>query len=137
MPKEFIYTNEFGNKRTGVVPSFYTEEQIEQKRKELRGEPSVKELENQVDPEETVPVDDEPTSDQPSTGDVLQGVGLEIGAAISGQAAGAALAPLTFGASWFVGSFAGGYTGSALAQAKEGREDFSYGRAIAAGLVNT
>ena len=136
MPKEFIYTNEFGNKRTGVVPSFYTEEQIEQKRKELRGEPSVKELENQIDPEETVPVNDEPTSDQPSTGDVLQGVGLEIGAAISGQAAGAALAPLTFGASWFVGSFAGGYTGSALAQAKEGREDFSYGRAIAAGLVN-
>ena len=136
MPKEFIYTNEFGNKRTGVVPSFYTEEQIEQKRKELRGEPSVKELENQVDPEETVPVNDEPTSDQPSTGDVLQGVGLEIFSAISGQAAGAALAPLTFGASWFVGSFAGGYTGSALAQAKEGREDFSYGRAIAAGLVN-
>lgn len=33
--KEFIYTNEFGNKTTGVVPDFYTEEQVEQKRREL------------------------------------------------------------------------------------------------------
>ena len=136
MPKQIEYTHRSGKKAISVVPDFYTEEQIADKIAQLEGKPSAKQIEAKVDPEETVPVDDESTSDQPTTTQVLQGLAAEIAIASAGQFAGAALTPATLGVGWLGATFSSGYAGSVAAQEIEGREDFQYGRALAAGFIN-
>ena len=136
MPKQIEYTHRSGKKAISVVPDFYTEEQIADKIAQLEGKPSAKQIEAKIDPEETVPVDDESTSDQPSTKKVLAGLAAEISIASAGQFAGAALTPATLGIGWLGATFSSGYAGSVAAQEIEGREDFQYGRALAAGFVN-
>tara|TARA_R110000782_G_scaffold106730_2_gene195015 strand:+ start:191 stop:3946 length:3756 start_codon:yes stop_codon:yes gene_type:complete len=136
MPKQIEYTHRSGKKAISVVPDFYTEEQIADEIAQLEGRPSAKQIETKVDPEETVPVDDESTSDQPTTTQVLQGLAAEIAIASAGQFAGAALTPATLGVGWLGATFSSGYAGSVAAQEIEGREDFQYGRALAAGFIN-
>ena len=84
----------------------------------------------------------------PSTGDIVKGVGAEVvsggAGAIAGGFIGGALGSVVPGlgtaAGAVVGSslggFAGGFIGSLWAQDIEGQEDKSYGRAIAAGTVS-
>lgn len=70
-------------------------------------------------------------------GQMAGSIGTEIGLSIAGNASGVALAPFTFGISYPVMSFLGGYGGSVTSQlAVEGQEKISHGRAIYAGLVN-
>ena len=78
----------------------------------------------------------------PSTGDIVKGVGAEVLASGAGTIAGGALgalggplAPITVPLGMAVGGFAGGFLGSLWAQDIEGQEEKSYGRAIAAGTV--
>jgi len=90
-----------------------------------------------------------PTSDTgPETSDIVKGVGVEIGSGILGQAggtaAGAAIGSVVpgigtaigAGVGYTVGSIGSGIAGSIAAQKIEGQEDISWGRAIAAGLIN-
>jgi len=74
--------------------------------------------------------------DDPSIGQIATGVGAEIGIGLSGQTAGAALAPFTFGISYPVLAFTSGVAGSIAAQKIEGRDDVSVGRALFAGAIN-
>jgi polyhydroxyalkanoate synthesis regulator phasin len=74
--------------------------------------------------------------DDPSIGQIATGVGAEIGIGLSGQTAGAALAPFTFGISYPVLAFASGVAGSIAAQKIEGQDDISIGRALFAGATN-
>jgi len=76
---------------------------------------------------------EEPITDDgsPEVSDIVKGLTAEIAIAAGGQAAGAASV-----VGYIPIAFASGYAGSAAAQEIEGREDFSYGRAITAGLIN-
>lgn len=73
---------------------------------------------------------------EPSMGQVAAGAALEVGAGVTGEVTGLALAPLTFGISYPVAKFVSGVGGSLAAQEIEGRDQMSYGRALAAGLMN-
>jgi hypothetical protein len=86
---------------------------------------------------------DSPTldSDEPTLGQVVGGVGTEAAVGIGGQAAGAAIGTAIFpgvgtAIGYGVGSIGSGIAGSIAAQKIEGRDDISWGRAIAAGLIN-
>lgn len=94
-------------------------------------------LDSQVEPstEQAAPKLEKP-NDGPGLGQVAAGLGAEVGIAVGGQAAGAALAPWTLGVSYPVLAFAGGVGGSIAAQKIEGRDSISPGRALFAGLVN-
>ena len=79
----------------------------------------------------------------PSTGDIVKGVGAEVLASGAGAIAGGALgalggplAPITIPLGIAAGGFAGGFFGSLWAQDIEGQEEKSYGRAISAGTVS-
>jgi hypothetical protein len=77
-----------------------------------------------------------PSGEAPSVGQIAGGLGAEVGIAMGGQAAGAALAPFTLGISYPVLAFSSGVAGSVAAQRLEGRESVSPGRALFAGLIN-
>jgi hypothetical protein len=84
----------------------------------------------------------------PSLGQVAAGVGTEVATGIGGQMAGTALGAtigsavpvvgtaVGAGVGYTVGSLGSGIAGSIAAQKIEGRDDISWGRAIAAGLIN-
>jgi len=72
----------------------------------------------------------------PSLGQMAAGAAAEVGIGASGTIAGAALAPVTFGLSYPALAFSSGFGGSLVAQEIEGQKDVSYGRALAAGLMN-
>jgi len=79
----------------------------------------------------------------PSTGDIVKGVGAEVLASGAGAIAGGALgalggplAPITIPLGIAAGGFAGGFFGSLWAQEIEGQEDKSMGRALSAGTVS-
>ena len=72
----------------------------------------------------------------PSVGQMATGAGVEVGFGLAGEAAGAALAPFTMGASYPIAKFVSGVGGSIAAQQIEERPQISYGRALAAGLMN-
>lgn len=76
------------------------------------------------------------SDDGPSIGQIAGGLGAEVAIGAGSQAAGAALAPVTFGISYPVLAFAGGVSGSIAAQKIEGRESISIGRALTAGVIN-
>lgn len=87
-------------------------------------------------------------SEEPSTGDIVKGVGTEIAVGVGGQMAGTAtgaaigsavpIVGTAVGAAvgYTIGSIGSGIAGSIAAQKIEGQEDISWGRAIAAGLIN-
>lgn len=80
-------------------------------------------------------------SEDPSLGQIGAGVGTEVAAGIGGQVAGTAIgtaiAPgIGTAIGYAVGSLGSGIAGSIAAQKIEGRDDISWGRAIAAGLIN-
>lgn len=75
-------------------------------------------------------------SEDITAGEFAAGLGTEIGVGTAGNIAGAYLAPFTAGLSYPVLSFTGGVAGNLAAQEIEGREDYSWGRAIAAGFLN-
>lgn len=72
----------------------------------------------------------------PSAGQIATGAAVEVGAGITGEVAGLALAPVTAGLSYPIAKFASGVAGSLAAQEIEGKPEISYGRALAAGLMN-
>ena len=77
----------------------------------------------------------------PSGGQIVAGVGTEIAAGIGGQLAGTAIGTAILpgvgtAIGYGVGSIGSGIAGSIAAQKLEGRENISWGRAIAAGLIN-
>jgi hypothetical protein len=85
-----------------------------------------------------IPVDAE---DEPTAGEIVAGVGTEIGVGVGGQLAGAAIGTailpgLGTAIGYGIGSLGSGIAGSIAAQKIEGQEDISWGRAIAAGLIN-
>jgi hypothetical protein len=75
-------------------------------------------------------------SEEVTAGEMVAGLGAEVAIGTAGNVAGAALAPFTFGLSYPVLSFTSGALGNLAAQQIEGREDFSWGRMIAAGTTN-
>ncbi len=80
-------------------------------------------------------------SDDPTLGQVTAGVGTEVVSGIGGQAAGTVIGTAIFpgvgtAIGYTVGSIGSGIAGSIAAQKIEGRDDISWGRAIAAGLIN-
>lgn len=75
-------------------------------------------------------------SDGPSLGQMAAGASAEAGIGAAGTMAGAALAPATLGLSYPILAFSSGVGGSLVAQEIEGQKDVSYGRALAAGLMN-
>ena len=80
-------------------------------------------------------------NESPTTGDIVKGVGAEIGIGVGGQLAGTAIGTAILpgigtGIGYVVGSVGSGITGSIAAQKIEGQDDISWGRAIAAGLIN-
>lgn len=84
---------------------------------------------------------DEFDNEGPATGDIVKGVGVEIASGIGGQLAGAAIGTAILpgvgtAIGYGVGSIGSGIAGSIAAQNIEGQEDISWGRAIAAGLIN-
>ena len=77
--------------------------------------------------------------DEPTAGEIVAGVGTEIGVGVGGQLAGAAIGTailpgLGTAIGYGIGSLGSGIAGSIAAQKIEGQEDISWGRAIAAGL---
>jgi hypothetical protein len=72
----------------------------------------------------------------PSAGQIVGGLGAEVGISMAGQMAGTALAPMTLGISYPVLAFSSGVGGNLAAQKIEGRETPSWGRALFAGAVN-
>ena len=79
--------------------------------------------------------------DEPTAGEIVAGVGTEIGVGVGGQLAGAAIGTailpgLGTAIGYGIGSLGSGIAGSIAAQKIEGQEDISWGRAIAAGLIN-
>jgi hypothetical protein len=77
----------------------------------------------------------------PSGGQIVAGVGTEIAAGIGGQLAGTAIGTAIMpgigtAIGYGVGSLSSGILGSIAAQKLEGSDDVSWGRAIAAGLIN-
>jgi hypothetical protein len=79
--------------------------------------------------------------DEPTLGEIGAGVGTEIAAGIGGQLAGTAIGTAILpgigtAIGYGVGSIGSGIAGSIAAQKIEGQEDISWGRAIAAGLIN-
>ena len=91
-------------------------------------------IEEQIN--EKVPEDNEEDRFSPSAGKVVAGIGIEVTASLAGNTAGAALAPFTFGASYPILSFTGGFSGSLLAQKNEGQPKTQWGRAVFAGFAN-
>ena len=105
------------------------------------------------DPQSSVDVsviDEKPTidlsvldSEEPSAGDIVKGVGVEVGAGIAGSVLGGILGSAFFGIGAVpgaaIGASLGGATasffGSLLAQDIEGQEDKSMGRALAAAAI--
>jgi len=78
----------------------------------------------------------EKTQAQPSAGQVAGGLAADIGVGTAGQLLGAALAPETFGLSYPILSFAGGYGGNIASQKIRGVEDPSQAEAVVSGLIN-
>jgi hypothetical protein len=82
-------------------------------------------------------------SEEPSAGDIVKGVGVEVGAGIAGSVLGGILGSAFFGIGAVpgaaIGASLGGATasffGSLLAQDIEGQEDKSMGRALAAAAI--
>lgn len=86
--------------------------------------------------------------DEPTTGEIVKGVGAEmatsVGGSIAGGVIGGALGSIVPGvgtaigatAGTAIGGFAGGFLGSLIAQDIEGQEDVSLGRALGAGAVS-
>jgi hypothetical protein len=77
----------------------------------------------------------------PSAGQIVAGVGAEIATGVGGQLAGTAIGTAILpgigtAVGYVVGSIGSGILGSIAAQKLEGREDISWGRTIAAGLIN-
>ena len=70
-------------------------------------------------------------SKAPSGTDIAKGVGTEIALATAGQLAAAATGP-----GYIPLAFASGFAASIAGQEVEGREDYSYGRALMGGLIN-
>jgi hypothetical protein len=78
----------------------------------------------------------EAPQDGPSAGQIAGGIAADVGISLAGQAAGAGLAPFTFGVSYPVLAFTSGAAGSYTAQKIEGVDDVSVGRMIVGGLAN-
>ena len=83
-------------------------------------------------PEGFVPVEES----GPSAAQIAAGSAFEVGAGVTGEMIGLGLAPVTLGISYPVAKFATGFGGSLAAQEIEGKDQLSYGRALAAGLMN-
>ena len=95
---------------------------------------------DEPEPIQAIKFDDD-TEEEPSTGDIVKGVGAEIGVGIGGQLAGTAIGTAILpgvgtAIGYGIGSVGSGIAGSIAAQKIEGQEDISWGRAIAAGLIN-
>ena len=86
--------------------------------------------------------------EDPTTGEVVAGVGTEIASSVGGSVLGGIIGG-TLGAGFFgigaapgavigsaIGGFAGGFFGSMFAQDIEDQPDFSLGRALGAGVVS-
>lgn len=119
---------------TSVSPKAATEKKVAEP-KEAPKEPSP------VAPSKKPDVVESVSSPTPKTSDIVKGVGAEIGIGVSGQVAGTAIGTAIMpGAGtaigYGVGSIGSGIAGSIAAQRIEGQEDISWGRAIAAGLIN-
>lgn len=71
-----------------------------------------------------------------TAGEFVGGLGADIGISAAGNIAGAALAPYTFGLSYPVLSFASGVAGDLASQEIEGKDEYSWGRAIVGGFAN-
>ena len=134
MPIVAFTQKETGEKYQLDLPTNYTSSDFgnayraeQAKRKELAQQEST--VTEPATQEPVTTQDGETTS--PSIGKIAQGLTAEIAIASGGQVAGAAT-----GLGYIPIAFASGYAGSAAAQEIEGREDFSYGRAISAGLIN-
>ena len=95
---------------------------------------SSSQIEEQIN--EKVPEEEEVETFEASVGDTVKGMGAEVSIALAGNASGAALAPFTFGISYPVASFIGGFGGSVAAQEIEGQPKFQVGRALFAGFAN-
>jgi len=102
---------------------------IEKAREEQKTNLALTENTSNVNVSENIPNDN--TNDSPEVSDIAKALTAELTIAASGQAAGAAS-----GIGYIPIAFASGYAGSAVAQEIEGREDFSYGRAITSGIIN-
>lgn len=86
--------------------------------------------------------------EDPTTGEVVKGVGVEMGTSVGGSIAGGVIGgaigsvvpvvgtALGAAAGTAIGGFAGGFLGSLWAQDIEGQEDKSLGRALGAGVVS-
>tara|TARA_R110002126_G_scaffold52869_2_gene143333 strand:- start:4 stop:3807 length:3804 start_codon:yes stop_codon:yes gene_type:complete len=142
MPTKRFKNKEDNRVYTVDLPENYTQSDVnkaveleKQKRAERRTErlktsSSKTKTDDTTDSVESVTTQDGETT-SPSIGKIAQGLTAEIAIASGGQVAGAAT-----GLGYIPIAFASGYAGSAAAQEIEGREDFSYGRAISAGLIN-
>ena len=76
-----------------------------------------------------------PVDDGPGLGRYGLGMGIDVTGGVASQAAGAALAPYTFGLSYPVLSFAGGMLSNYAAQKAIGNE-FSLGQMLGSGALN-
>ena len=102
-----------------------------------------------VPPEAQAFTPPEALDEEPTTGEIVKGVGAEMGTSVGGSIAGGviggALGSVVPGigtaigaaAGTAVGGFAGGFLGSLWAQNIEGQEDVSLGRALGAGVVSS
>lgn len=75
-------------------------------------------------------------SDEPELSEVATGFAADVAISTAGNVAGAALAPATLGLSYPILSFASGVAGNLAAQELEGRDSYSWGRAIIGGIAN-
>jgi len=96
---------------------------------------------DEVSSEPTGDIFDQVADEEPTAGEIVAGVGTEIATGIGGQLAGAAIGTAILpgigtAIGYGVGSIGSGIAGSIAAQKIEGQEDISWGRAIAAGLIN-
>lgn len=124
--------------------TYAVEQSATEQKQELQSKPEPEKATNpwEQDYESDIePTEQQPTQEEPTTGEVLTGLGTEIGVGLGGQAAGAAIgtaiAPgVGTAIGYGVGAIGSGIAGSIAAQKIEGREDISWGRAIGAGLAN-
>ena len=134
MPIVAFTQKETGEKYQLDLPTNYTSSDFgnayraeQAKRKELAQQESTV-----TEPATQEPVTtQEGTTTEPTLRQIGEGLVGEIAIASAGQVAGAAT-----GIGYIPIAFASGWAGSAFAQEREGREDFSYGRAWMGGLIN-
>ena len=106
------------------------------------------EIDDQPKATSSITFDDEVVLEEPTTGEIIAGVGTEVTSSVAGSVAGGIIGG-TLGAGFFgigaapgavigsaIGGFAGGFFGSMFAQDIEDQPDFSLGRALGAGVVS-